>query len=250
MKSEVPSDVYQEVANKALFIAENSKGKYEELVVKLNDQLDGKLFGRKVAKRSVMTLPYGVSKRSSNAYVYEEVDSLLRTVALSGAERKGVRAKMGNLIWEAILLVVEMPVTGKEYFQAVAKEMAEYEMGLLWITPTGLPVTQNLKAKKVKVDGASVVRLLDCEISFDTAVKNHVSVLQKDSKSDAENNRKKSVEAWRSELVRPEDNPNDDRPDTYFKSFEIAVGSGFKGSHAEWMEILKEYKTVEVSRHS
>ena len=163
VKSEVPSDVYQEVANKALLIAENSKGIHEKLVVKLNDQLDGKLFGRKVAKRSVMTLPYGVSKRSSNAYVVEEVDNLLRKVALTGAERKGVRKVMGNLIWEAILLVVEKPVTGKEYFQEVAKEMAEHEKGLLWFTPTGLPVEQNLKKRdvtsnvvKITVNGVTI----------------------------------------------------------------------------------------------
>ena len=162
--SEVPSDVYQEVANKALFIAQNSKGKYEELVVKINDQLDGKLFGRKVAKRSVMTLPYGVSKRSSNAYVYEEVDSLLRKVSLTGAERKGIRSKMGNLIWEAILLVVEKPVTGKEYFQSVAQEMADWEKGLLWFTPTGFPVTQNLKKKDVKPE---MIRVTITDIDTD-----------------------------------------------------------------------------------
>lgn len=165
VNSEVPSDVYQEVADQALEIAKASKGKYEELIVELNEKLNGKLFGRKVAKRSVMTLPYGVSKRSSNAYVYEEVDSLLRKVSLTGAERKGVKGKMGNLIWEAILLVVEKPVTGKEYFQSIANEIADWGKGLLWFTPTGLPVTQNLKKRDVKpntirvtIEGQTVVR--------------------------------------------------------------------------------------------
>ena len=163
--SEVPSDVYQEVADKALEIAKQSKGKASQLVVRVNEESEGKLFGRKVAKRSVMTLPYGVSKRSSNAYVYEEVDSLLRTIALSGSERKSIRSKMGGLIWEAILLVVEKPVTGKEYFQAVAQEMSEWNKGLLWVTPTGFPVTQNLKKRDVKpnrvrvtIDGETSVR--------------------------------------------------------------------------------------------
>ena len=163
-KSDVPSDVYQNVADKALFIAENSKGKYEALVVELNEKLDGKLFGRKVAKRSVMTLPYGVSKRSSNAYVYEEVDSLLRSVSLTGAQRKGVRSKMGNLIWDAILLVVEKPVTGKEYFQEVAQEMANWEKGLLWFTPTGFPVTQNLKKRDVK---SEIIRVTITDVDTD-----------------------------------------------------------------------------------
>jgi len=131
----------------------------------LNEELDGKLFGRKVAKRSVMTLPYGVSKRSSNLYVYDEVENLIRKLPLTGNERKGLKGKMGSLIWEAILLVVEKPVTGKEYFQSVANEMAEWNRGLMWFTPTGLPIKQNLKKKDVKpntirvtIEGETVVR--------------------------------------------------------------------------------------------
>jgi DNA-directed RNA polymerase len=72
---------------------------------------------------------------------------------------------MGNLIWDAILVVVEKPVTGKEYFQSVAKEMADWEKGLMWFTPTGLPVLQNLKKRdiipnkiRVTIDGKTVVR--------------------------------------------------------------------------------------------
>ena len=149
INSDVPSDVYQQVADQALVIAKNTKGKADKLIVEINDKLEGKLFGRKVAKRSVMTLPYGVSKRSSNAYVYEEVDALLRKIGISTAEEKIVRSRMGNLIWEAILLVVEKPVTGKEYFQAVATEMAGWDTGLLWLTPTGFPVTQSLKKRDV-----------------------------------------------------------------------------------------------------
>ena len=165
INSDVPSDVYQQVADKALEISKSSKGKVDSLIVEINDKLEGKLFGRKVAKRSVMTLPYGVSKRSSNAYVYEEVDTLLRKIAISGSEEKSVRSRMGSLIWEAIKLVVEKPVTGKEYFQAVAKEMAGWEQGLLWLTPTGFPVTQNIKKRDVKnnlirvtIDGESSKR--------------------------------------------------------------------------------------------
>ena len=150
VKSEVPSDVYQEVANESLKIAKDSKRAIDKLLVELNDQLEGKLFGRKVAKRSVMTLPYGVSKRSSNVYVVEEVNNLIRNVSLSDKERRGIRNRMGNLIWDAILLVVEMPVTGKKYFQAVAREVADWEKGLLWLTPTGFPVLQDLKKRDVK----------------------------------------------------------------------------------------------------
>ena len=147
---EVPSDVYQIVADQALDIAKDGNSKIAQLVVALNEQTEGKLFGRKVAKRSVMTLPYGVSKRSSNAYVHETVDEVLRGVKLTGNEKKAVKKFMGDAIWQGILLCVEKPVTGKEYFQSVAQEMAVWDEGLLWFTPTGLPVTQNLKKRDVK----------------------------------------------------------------------------------------------------
>lgn len=149
-KGELPSDVYQIVANKALDIAKDGKSKIAKLVVELNEQTDGKLFGRKVSKRSVMTLPYGVSKRSSNVYVHEIVDEALRKIKLTGNEKKAVKRFMGDAIWQGILLVVEKPVTGKEYFQSIAQEMAIWDEGLLWFTPTGLPVTQTLKKRDVK----------------------------------------------------------------------------------------------------
>ncbi len=162
---EKPRDVYQTVADMALTIAEDGKSKVAKLVIELNDQTDGKLFGRKVAKRSVMTLPYGVSKRSSNAYVHETVDEVLRKIELTGAQKKSVKKFMGDAIWQGILLVVEKPITGKEYFQEVAKEMAIWDEGLFWFTPTGFPVTQNLKKRDVKpnlirvtIEGNTVMR--------------------------------------------------------------------------------------------
>ena len=164
-KGEVPSDVYQIVANKALDIAKGSSSKIAKLAVELNEQTSGKLFGRKVAKRSVMTLPYGVSKRSSNAYVHETVDEVLRKIKLTGAEKKAIKKFMGDSIWQGILLVVEKPVTGKEYFQSVAQEMAIWDQGLLWFTPCGFPVTQQLKKRDVKsnlirvtIEGVTVQR--------------------------------------------------------------------------------------------
>ena len=147
---EVPSDVYQIVADQALEIAKDTNSKIAKLVVGLNEQTGRKLFNRKVAKRSVMTLPYGVSKRSSNIYVHETVDEVLRKIKLTGNEKKAVKKFMGDAIWQGILLCVEKPVTGKEYFQSVAQEMAIWDEGLLWFTPTGFPVTQTLKKRDIK----------------------------------------------------------------------------------------------------
>jgi DNA-directed RNA polymerase len=69
---------------------------------------------------------------------------------VSAAQKRSIRSLIGKLVWEAITLVVEKPVTGKEYFQAIAIELATAGSGLTWITPTGMPVKQMLMKKEVR----------------------------------------------------------------------------------------------------
>ena len=151
-QGDVPSDVYQIVANRALEVAKEGKDKLSKFIVEICNKTDGDLFGRKVTKRSVMTLPYGVSQRSSTAYVVDTVDSVLRKhpTGITGTQQKLLRSKMGKLVWSAITDVVSTPVIGKDYFQAVAKELAKWDKDLLWFTPTGFPVVQSLKKRDVK----------------------------------------------------------------------------------------------------
>jgi DNA-directed RNA polymerase len=147
----LPADVYREVSEQALKLCESKNTRVAKLVIKVNEDLKGKLFGRDVSKRSVMTLPYGVSQGSSNKYVYETVEKHMKGYTeVSSAQKKNIRSLIGKLIWEAITLVVEKPVTGKEYFQEIATELAKAGSGLTWITPTGMPVKQMLMKKEVK----------------------------------------------------------------------------------------------------
>ena len=167
--SDVPNDVYQIVADDAKAQATGTTNNAYNKILAFDKEFEGKLFGRKVAKRSTMCLPYGVSQRSSTKYVVETVDEVLRAkreeVKITGTDAKTVRATMGKLIWSAIGNVVEAPVVGKEFFQDVARCMARWEKGLMWFTPTGLPVVQSLKKRDVKpnvlrvtIDGKSVSR--------------------------------------------------------------------------------------------
>ncbi len=148
---DLPADVYRQVADKALEICSTKSSRVAKMIVQVNEDLKGKLFGRDVAKRSVMCLPYGVSQGSSNKYVYETVEKHMKGYnTVSAAQKKSIRSMIGKLIWEAITLVVEKPVTGKEYFQAIATELANDGHGLTWLTPTGMPVRQMLMKKEVK----------------------------------------------------------------------------------------------------
>ena len=56
--SDTPNDIYKDVAEKALSTITGSTKKLDELIVGLNDWSDGKLFGRKTAKRSVINFGY------------------------------------------------------------------------------------------------------------------------------------------------------------------------------------------------
>jgi DNA-directed RNA polymerase len=161
--SEIPSDVYKEVGLRAKAMAERSSAGVNKLIQKYSEETDGAIFGRKVAKRSTMCLPYGVSKRSSNAYVYETVDEVLKESSITAKEAKSVRTRIGSLIWDAIGEVVGAPVVGKEYLQNIAAELAEENLPVYWTTPTGFPVKQEIKKSvpkmiEVKIDGVRVQR--------------------------------------------------------------------------------------------
>ena len=163
--SDTPNDIYKDVAEKALESVMSRTNNLDELVERLNDESEGKLFGRKTAKRSVMTLPYGVSKRSSNAYVYEIVDEVLKGSTVTAAQLKKVRTRVGNTIWDSIGKVVGAPVVGKEYLQQIAAELAESSLPVTWVTPTGFPIRQEIKKSvpkmiEVKIDGERVQRTI------------------------------------------------------------------------------------------
>lgn len=147
---DVPSDVYQQVADEAKSLCLSGNSKDDADITELCDQgID--LFGRKTAKRSVMTLPYGVSRGSSNKYVYEIVDNKLKDTDVPAGRRKKIRTKIATRIWEGIFGVVDKPVVAKDYLQSVAKELAEQQKGIEWRTPTGFIVAQRMTRPEVKM---------------------------------------------------------------------------------------------------
>lgn len=150
VNSDLPSDVYQEVANEALRICKASKRINDKEVVELNKKLDGKLFSRKAAKRTVMCVPYGVGEKSSNAYVFEIVDEALKGVDVPMSFKKMVRKVVAKRIWDSVLTVVSKPNEAKKYLQSVVSELAKDNQGVRWVTPTGFPVEQKETQKVFK----------------------------------------------------------------------------------------------------
>ena len=90
---------------------------------------------------------------------------MLRASSVTAAQLKKVRTRIGGTIWDSIGQVVGAPVEGKEYLQAIAQELAESNLPVTWVTPTGFPVRQEIKKRipkmiEVKIDGDRVQRTI------------------------------------------------------------------------------------------
>ena len=155
--SEVPSDVYQEVAD--LVIAKLRLDlTISEKTIMAQSCLD---FGidRKTTKRSTMTLPYGSSLYSCKAFVLEWIKEKAEKVELKGEENvlKGIEMEaskyLGSLVWDSIGEVVIAARDAMEWLRKTASVVCKEEQPLLWTTPDGLPIMQeyrNMKARRVE----------------------------------------------------------------------------------------------------
>jgi DNA-directed RNA polymerase len=107
---------------------------------------------RKLAKKPVMTLPYGSTQRSCT-------DSILDYLAVLDIELfpKGTRMKssmyLTTHLWAGIGDVVTSARAAMDWLQSVASIMAKKGEPLIWYTPTGFPVyqaTNKIKTRRVR----------------------------------------------------------------------------------------------------
>jgi DNA-directed RNA polymerase len=107
---------------------------------------------RKLAKKPVMTLPYGSTKRSC-------VDSVLDWLADLDAPEFPATTRMTDAqyctdhLWDAISDVVVSARVGMDWVQGTAAYMAKAGHPLCWTTPTGFVVRQarhKIKTKRVR----------------------------------------------------------------------------------------------------
>jgi DNA-directed RNA polymerase len=127
-----PTDAYAVVANKAKeFLPESIHS----------------LINRKVTKRVVMTVPYGVTLHSARDYVRHELPKdLPEDVSLSDVVKAIYR--------EAIPAVIPGPIRAMEFIQKSAIEVIQKsdKSWIQWVTPSGFPVVQDLReSNSVKI---------------------------------------------------------------------------------------------------
>jgi DNA-directed RNA polymerase len=151
--SELPSDVYQEVADLAkskLRVIASTSGMDEDqeealLAARILD------FGitRKATKRSTMTLPYGSTRHSCIKFVCEWIDDEVDKRKEKGlpnpleGKEEEAGSLLGRIVWDAIGETVIAARKAMGWLREVAGVLAKEDLPVCWTTPDGLPVMQN-----------------------------------------------------------------------------------------------------------
>jgi DNA-directed RNA polymerase len=151
--SAFPQDIYQQVADAAEEYLKKDLRSSAALVLEI---VDGPL-PRASVKRPVMTLPYGVTRHSSMAYLREwmkeELESQGRPYFLqdAGSNYFEAAATFCDALEFALGEIVISAVGGMEWLQQVAAVMSEHNLACRWTTPTGLLVVQTPMMQNARV---------------------------------------------------------------------------------------------------
>lgn len=137
-------DIYMKVAEKATYLMQtDEKPEHPELVAKwLQHGIE-----RSAVKRTVMTLPYGITKRSAVVYVVEDYLSKGKCPMFSGPEFYPAAQVLMHYVWEALGEVVVKSREAMDWLKASAKAIlksAPEDSGgvVSWLTPSGFLATQ------------------------------------------------------------------------------------------------------------
>lgn len=142
--SEVPQDIYQVVADKAI----------ETLKVDIETQAENShlaeewlRFGitRKLAKRPVMIVPYSGTYSACRDYIREHVTETLEGKLDENPFSCDVylaSTYLANFVWTAISQSISSAKCAMSWLRAVARDLAKQGVAIEWITPSGFKVQQ------------------------------------------------------------------------------------------------------------
>lgn len=143
-----PADIYQQVADRALERIENSEhSDMRTEWLAFSDKHGG--ISRKIAKRPVMTLPYGSTKYACFGFV---VDALLDLDRDFFSDNNAAASYFNDILWDSIGDVVVSAREAMDWLQDLAKLTANKNLPLWWVNPVGFPVYQAVK----KTDGSQI----------------------------------------------------------------------------------------------
>lgn len=147
---EVPSDIYQKVADKVLPLVEKDAQEgtpdepREDGGVKAGTKTIAQAWlsygiTRKVCKRPVMTLAYGSGQYGFKSQLFEDICK--DNPIFKGMENYA-SLYLAQLIWQAVQSVVVSATAGMKYLKDLAGVLTKHNLPVNWWTPLGLPVQQ------------------------------------------------------------------------------------------------------------
>lgn len=142
--SEKPADIYTEVAkvctNKLRLLEDDLSRK----IVAYCDTQPNRSLPRGMAKKPVMTLPYGSTQQSCRESIYRYLVDELADV-FSKEDRFKISVHLTPVLWSSIGEVVVAARKAMDWIQTCASKVAKANQPLVWWTPIGFPVLQDRK---------------------------------------------------------------------------------------------------------
>ncbi len=150
-----PRDIYSQVAASATLklrsVATDGVGDAATGAAWVLRELYPDGLPRKLVKRPVMTLPYGVTKYSARRYVVDYIrdDCIKRGKKLpDGINHYEVLTTVGNAVWSVIEDGVEPAIRCMDWIRDCAHRCAAQDKPMTWVSPSGFPIYQVYERQK------------------------------------------------------------------------------------------------------
>ena len=105
---------------------------------------------RKTTKRSVMTLPYGLTKHSSGQYIGDWLFDTHPEAFANWTDRNRAKNVLNDAVWDGIGEVVKSAREGMDWLQGVARAVGAEDMPLVWTSASGFKVYQEDNRSKTR----------------------------------------------------------------------------------------------------
>lgn len=142
--SDKPADIYTEVAKVCTRRLQAHTGECAELWREYCDLQADRCLPRGLAKKPVMTLPYGSTQQSCRESVYKFILEETKDY-FPKDKRFALSVFLTPILWASIGEVVVAARKAMDWIQSCASIVAKANQPLIWWTPLGFPVYQDRK---------------------------------------------------------------------------------------------------------
>ena len=162
--STAPNDIYKEVATKALDLLKAAPiSDLRTKWLQFAEVYDG--IPRSLAKRSVMTLPYGSTKYSCRGFIEDSLRELKDYTFLDTPEAS---TYFVEFLWEAIGSTVTAARDTMDWLQKLARQLSAHDLPMWWVNPVGFPVYMDNRISTKKLVSTVIFGAMKLTLREDT----------------------------------------------------------------------------------